>query len=965
MNEQEQKKQIELTVSINQQEHIYRHDTMEAAQVPEFLEETDRRLQEQKQRRQRLWDDSLRGQPQQIIARAETQPQPPVAAPAQETYKQSRQRKKEEKQAIKLGKKYTRNANIYTYELMRIKELNDPLNTGPEGIAPDIGQEELTEAVKRMTETKISADMFSEENFPEKSVILRRCLYEFRSIEGLMKANPEFFQGLEQNDPLRYKKLLHCQNLAAPIEDMLVCASLSCGVTDVGNPVMAVETAEMARRHRDLQLREFSRLLANENAIYEGEFQSYLKERMEQELPDYMAKTQDFQRRYLEDNPQSAWMDIPALNSELQFEAIEKAKNLLEENGERYLANKDMCDAMFSDLTRSIETYAILKAQSSAYDELKYRLDTAESTKQDSAALSRLATKKIDELMEESYKAMDRYEAIMATLKAFLRDNKLMAINVAVLSEYGYDAEPQYREKALQSASATAVRSRWQKETLTRLLADERVHVGSHESEYVQRAASMFRQNDDDYNIALLNHFERVRALGDANPSKELYDSTRQLLMPYVQKVLNWDMAAALRMDNEELADNQEQLDALFCDNMFVTDILNMKHWSGKPYTMKGELLGDRIYDFASRLNTLRGLYEKSRAIAIKRAAKIQVLPPNTFTEKEWTSKIGNQNKILDFAEERLSIGNRLMDIEKKKALEYGDINSEAFKERTHKHILETARIGNLYQQGKFHAIEQEFWDAMNKLKEGKEELSEEERVVGETMARLHDEGYRLAAFDNEEAKRLGVHENIGEMLFRSFGRYTESEGGRTMTEDQFRRMLLDLGAGYKMKHGETPEAEISQARERNMRGCREYKETMRLQYGLLARKYGYAVENLSIKYIADHYMELTRDFANLQTDTNLMSNIPGLFDMENPEDVMLKHQAEYYNLMGYAILNGLNPFIASGMTEAEIIAETRRQAQLGNVGVSRAYLIAHQNDHSFAGVLNPNAVMDQRRQIN
>ncbi|NLV86752.1 MAG: hypothetical protein GX025_06005 [Clostridiales bacterium] len=961
MNEQEQRRQVELTVNINEQEHIYRHDTMEAAQVPEYLEQTDRRLQEQKQKRQQLWDDTLRGQPQHIIVRADSQPQLPVVAPPQETSKQAKEREKTEKQAIKRGKKYAPHANVHTDFLMRIKELSDPLTTGPEGIDPNVGQEELAEAIKRMTETKISADMFSEQNFPEKSVILRRCLYEYRSIDGLVDSNPEFFQDLQQNDPLRYKKLQHCKNLIMPLTHMLQFASYACGLTIEGEPIREAGVVEHARNHRAGQLAEFSRLLGDENALYAGELQSYLDERMEEQLPAFETRTQEFQRQYLEDNPQSSWMNIPTLNSELQFEAIEKAKKLLEQNGERYLANKNMCDAMFSDLTRAIETYAILKAQSSAYDEAKYRFDTAANSNQDSAALSRMATKKIDVLMEESYKAMDGYESIMDTLKTFLQGGRLRAANVAVLSQYGYNAEPHYKEKALQSASATAVRCRWQIETLEKLIADRRLIVKDHSAPRVVWASTMFRQNDYEYNLELLNHLEMVYALEFVRPTKEFYGKTRALLEPYVQKVLDWDMQGALRMDNEELADNQEYLDALSCGNTFIDKLLGMNQWSGESYTMKSELLGDRIYEFDEKVVVIRGLYEKSRGLALRRAAKFAPLQPNTFSEGEWLYKIKSEDKIDKFIEERLYMGDRALKGAEQKRQQLEDINSDTSKSRITEQLDHAVTVGQMYKRGKFHEVEQEFIRAKKKMDNGLP-MTDEERLLAETMVRISDNRYKIAAFDEDDAELTGTQVDIGEPVFRSFGRYTESDSGRTMTPEQFRQMVLDLGAGYGMEYGVTPNKEIEKARAANRRGLRQYKETMRLQYGYLGKKYGHALEKVNLKYYTEHYMELIKDFPNLQTDTNMMTRISGFLDMDDPEDVLLMHQAEYYSAIGIVTVNALGLFTKQGSTEEEINAQM--QIFINQAAESRAYLMANAGNFPFENRINHNAVMDERRQI-
>ena len=77
---------------------------------------------------------------------------------------------------------------------------------------------------------------------------------------------------------------------------------------------------------------------------------------------------------------------------------------------------------------------------------------------------------------------------------------------------------------------------------------------------------------------------------------------------------------------------------------------------------------------------------------------------------------------------------------------------------------------------------------------------------------------------------------------------------------------------------------------------------------------------------------------------------------MNDPADVLLMHQADYYNLMGYSVVNALNLFVNAHMTE-DMLNEMNQTA-VAQVAAHREYLVAHKDEAKFGDKINPEAVM-------
>ncbi len=98
--------------------------------------------------------------------------------------------------------------------------------------------------------------------------------------------------------------------------------------------------------------------------------------------------------------------------------------------------------------------------------------------------------------------------------------------------------------------------------------------------------------------------------------------------------------------------------------------------------------------------------------------------------------------------------------------------------------------------------------------------------------------------------------------------------------------------------------------------------DKVKLHYEYLEDKYGYDVPN--IPWLISHFEEYSRDFQNIQVDSNLAKHCEGFMDKANVEDLRTINLIQFYNCMGFAVINGLiNPMAQKGRAGQKMDTES------------------------------------------
>ena len=432
--------------------------------------------------------------------------------------------------------------------------------------------------------------------------------------------------------------------------------------------------------------------------------------------------------------------------------------------------------------------------------------------------------------------------------------------------------------------------------------------------------------------------------IGDGLKTKQvsptLYQKARDMLAPRVQRVLDCDVEYFAQLSDEALLLQSPQLNELFRDNMFVSDMLKLRHPSHEWHhhtdeymTLEDELVGQRSVEYSYKLNMLRGLAERARGLALLRQAEAGPLSRDYLTHPEQIKV--RDGSITDFAASRIKIGDTQIATARASRQAMTDLNSPQFRQWLEERIIKAANQMVAYDS-KFDAV----------LQELDEQATPE---IQEAINGVSRRAYRSLAHSPAELAAMGRPQDIGEAIFRAFSSMAAMDATQTLlTPQQFRQMVLDLGAGGNLTYDTATQAQREAAVARNNRGLAVFKQVARAQYDMIERKYGDRLDHLTIPELCTHYGDLARDFGYAQAMLSMATRHPDFLDPDDPEDQTLLKRIEYYAIQGNSAV-GLLHGIFGGMISddsqiAELMQTTLMTTENGAAG-GKDYLTANHPD--------------------
>lgn len=430
-------------------------------------------------------------------------------------------------------------------------------------------------------------------------------------------------------------------------------------------------------------------------------------------------------------------------------------------------------------------------------------------------------------------------------------------------------------------------------------------------------------------------------------PPQALYRELRELLAPRVQQVMNFEPEKLEGLDDTLLILQLQQLGDLYQDSQITARLLDVAHplhdWKTVPMTLGDELLGLHREEYRYKLAMIQGLYEKARGLA-GLAWEREAAPGESLEDTE------------GYAPASVAMGIRRVEEAKRyyRAVKIqGTPEFQAWAHRIHDLGSQRAPWGD-----KLDAVIREFQE------------SQDPEILA-VMHRIKDTHYYSLDYSQAEVEALGMKPNLGEALFRSFTSFASTEAAQTLlTPEQFRQMVLDLGAGDQMHKGTwnkmkpvetvdengetvtkmqldpqpgTPDEELEQAAARNRQGLAQYKRVVRAHYDMLERRYGDMLENIPEEEILEHLYTINRDFADGQVTLGMSYKFPGFLNPEDEEDVRLKHQITYFSVVGNMVM-GISVMVLQGMKLEEVLPTALAYMRNGDNGYQEAkeYLLTH-----------------------
>lgn len=714
------------------------------------------------------------------------------------------------------------------------------------------------------------------------------------------------------------------------------------------------EQQELAKAN-SMKLRE--EMLHREQAIEEQVAQQVMQIKVEEEKENFRSYGERMREK-----PEYAFIQSDYL-SESQYEEIKQVKDLLSQNPEKYAEHKDALDRLYQEYFKLQEAHGMYLM----------RFSVATHAKNDKSLVTREAQKeKLSDVAHEISEKMMvlnyRLNQMRLGMEKLIKDQPIDDELMLVLREYirPTDEKEHVRQEAEKAANTYAGIYRTKKEIYESLAKET---FGEEKAKKFTtgvngRYMMFMEENLDIHNDSVMTileiseQAEQLRKEGGkenkAQADRMMGEALKPMLLPYLQKILDFDSKELYNCSAEKLISMMDELQNLYISGMQVADMAK----AVDPDDPEGRSIKEVVSNgqpalFALKCGMIQGYAVKARCLAQIKAYEEGTLNKESFTQEELrkiisTYNLGDINDIsmshlLSYVKERMQINEAGVDASYKRyftteealkiALEerppqapetftryrekYAEAAAAANKELGHTGILEydTAKEAYFRFKNRIEQLEQErdqIEDSNMRLLEIQSELEvlTEQCKYLQSGAALQKSKFRMSRLKYGEGA-----DNLGEALFRSGVAYNVPAFANMSVED-YETMCMQLSAGSFEAETATDE-EKEQYYAENMKGLQTYKECIKEHYGALEERFHHKLP--SPEYVVEHVDELRALFMTVQVDAGLVSKFRSLIDYTNPEDLELYHRVIAYNSMAAVITNVNLMCTAGGMTYEQV----------------------------------------------
>ena len=389
-------------------------------------------------------------------------------------------------------------------------------------------------------------------------------------------------------------------------------------------------------------------------------------------------------------------------------------------NDERYTANKEIIDAMLQDYIKIAEIYSDYSYKNGGYEAEREKLvrSYGRDEKRYSADL-KLYQQMLEKEYTEINKKMRGYAHQLDDMKLaidhlLLGESKLEDSTYVVLSKYGY--APADKRLGDQKQAATLYADTYRRKqgemaaAINRLFPGDAAMLKKLTSGTNGRAMMLMKEDDMAYNESVVrflatrdarNAMVKEKQEADANHTafagqaeldrlqREVSSAAQVLAAPKLQAVMDYDPGDVDALTDEQLIAMQPKIIELIMHGMMLSDLakeasdipgLSIKDkFLGKPdpaikdqdpaqYEAKMKEYLGRVKVFSSKMTTLEGLKQKTRAAAVMSAGGEYVGNPYQALTKEETKKVKSlfpnltpREQVIAFMEREKAVGEKFL----------------------------------------------------------------------------------------------------------------------------------------------------------------------------------------------------------------------------------------------------------------------------------------------------------------
>ena len=793
-------------------------------------------------------------------------------------------------------------------------------------------------------ESEIRADMLTPKYVMENYITIRQKLDDWKKQLDGFDANPESVQALSREQQLRLVPMWQMyKNAELAFRSALGALGITYNEQASADKMFEVNLSEEEKANH----LEFNRVIREK--IEKTSIDEMVADKLIEESAMRIQPEIEGFREAIKADARFGFIDSEHMTHEYQYEEVAKLKELLVANPQEYARNKERIDILYQEFYRLMEVNGSLNEPSMAIADIQFDKRQVSSKK-----VGILLQKRLDAQANKMRMIRNRAECVKAGIKHLLLGNNLTETESLVVGEYVelFDAHTQARRTAVAPAADYADRYR-EKLAILESLAESKygeqakelisgsnnrfmmmMEPGQHaHNEEVLRTIVLVKQYKEKRAAEALEQ-QRLKNAGqivqkkEPERSPETERAVKNLVVPYLERMRNFDTSLLQNGTDEELLEKLGELQELSLFGMQMVDLgkyLDPDDPNGG--SIKDNFCGENKELFALKCSTVQAYAFKARAISMIKAYEQGALVPGCLTTDELQKLLGQYSleseeqitpeQLLTFAKELLKKSAALQDAsynryfsEENVAKKYAEMGLYSLKtEYAQKEFINGVEASEklvkekmgLKKSPNFEDL-QEYYrrceDQEQELKKQLETADEEEAMALQTeLTALQAEMDSVeiwAALSKRSYQKVSDEKSgIKEPLFRSYKSMQSLPAFRQMSEVEFATMCKQLSAGALRRDADDPERKAAYLEE-NRKGLATYKVHMREHYEMLEERFHHKIP--SIEYIEEHYDEIQQLFANVQVDSHLVELEPGFLDLTKEEDVRLYHLVMTYN---------------------------------------------------------------------
>ena len=698
----------------------------------------------------------------------------------------------------------------------------------------------------------------------------------------------------------KFEKLSEKQQKQALQENRSLCTAIAKGAADMDNAVA-------------------DELIAQE------------KQRRRPEVEAFQESTRQ--------DPKYAFIESQNLSHDYQYVEIENVKRLLEEHPAEYAQNKDLLDRLYQEFFHLMEYNGVCYEISRTIGDIQFDNRVASTS-----GMQKRLNIRLEEQERKMRLIRNRATAIKDGIRHIMFGTTLSEPEYFILKDF-MPVQYEFGEE-IRAAKKQAVdyldREKEKKETFERIA--EQLY-GERAQELIQNDAAkymMFMEaGKQEHNEAVVRALltlhvnETMQTAGGKTAElsgKETGRMMKTLVLPYLERLMNYDTKDLAHCTEEELMAKGAELQELSFISMQVANAAKYHDPDDKEGRSIKEVYCDKKDAlFTMKCAVIQSYAMKARGLSMAKAYRCGGLDETCFTAAELENLRGRHSLQPEDAlsMDQMLVGAREL-VERAEVLQ-----SAAYRTYFQTPSIKQSYIG-LHKREvqtthpEYHRkLETAKQDALSVLEEPTNALSYDQwekyytecgKMIVELEKELEEQeepGMRTLEIQDELERRRQYLEAaqieyslsgigytrtgdqkslLGEPIFRSYSSVESLPAFQNMSDEEFALMCKRLSAGTFQEDKKDPDRFEAYYAE-NMEGLRMYKQRMAEHYEMLERTFHHKVP--SVEYIMEHRQQMEQWFANIQVDAHMVTGMRDLIDLTDPTDLRLYHLVLAYNSIG------------------------------------------------------------------